>query len=90
MASKIIAYNVYRAPEGSGESFLGRVDTLEAAYALVGGPELPEHLYDTARAAGHVGGLAAPEKAAESEDGPSEWFGPRSEYCAVPVLAKTA
>jgi len=86
---KKIGYNVYHAPEGGAESYLGFVKSLKAAKKLAahgGRNELPEYLYDTARAAGHVYGLSAPDKENEASE-PSAWFGGRGGYyCAVPVF----
>lgn len=79
------AYNVYYAPEGCAETFLGRVDTLTEARQLEGTTGLPEHLYETARAAGHCDGFAAPDKSREAEE-PTEWFGADGCHCAVKVL----
>jgi len=80
----ILGYNVYRAPEGCAETFLGFVETLEEAHSLEGSAGLPEHLYATARAAGHCDGVAAPDKSGEAEE-PTEWFGRDGSYCAVAV-----
>ena len=77
-------YNVYYAPDGCCETFLGCVDTLEEAYALEGASGLAESDYGTARAAGHCNGISAPDKAHE-EDEPEEWFGADGYYCAVKV-----
>src|SRR5690606_41669531 len=66
----IVGFHVYYAPEGSAESFCGYVPVvdgdLRAALAVCreiadsGRDGLPEHLYETARAAGHVCGMTAP------------------------------
>jgi hypothetical protein len=86
MKRKKIGYNVYHAPEGSCESYLGRVTSLRAARHLAAtGRELHESMYGTARAAGHVCGLTAPDKSHE-DDEPSAWFGRGSWYCAVAVF----
>jgi len=90
----IIGFNVYHAPEGSAESFCGYVPVQDGDIAAAlaecralaeAGRELPEHLYETARAAGHVCGMAAPNTARETKE-PYEWFGPDGWHCAVAVL----
>jgi len=83
----IVGYNVYEAPDGCCESFLGVVSNLSEAYDLVnsGKVGLEESLYETARTAGHCGGLYAPEKQHE-ENEPTEWFGPDGFHCAVAVF----
>jgi hypothetical protein len=75
-------YNVYRCCDGCAEEFFGRVETLdEAAKLIAGGRTLPECLYSTAEAAGHCGGIRAPEKDLETDE--VYWLG---EYdCAVEV-----
>ena len=93
----IVGFHVYYAPEGSAESFCGYVPVvdgdLRAALAVCreiadsGRDGLPEHLYETARAAGHVYGMAAPDKSREAEE-PYDWFGPEGEHCAVAVFAE--
>lgn len=90
----IVGFNVYRAPEGSAAAFCGfvAVENGDIAAALAecwgladAGHELPESLYETARAAGHVCGMVAPDKSRETEE-PYDWFGPDGEHCAVAVL----
>ena len=84
--SKKIGYNVYHAPEGNDESYLGFVASLRAARHLAAtGNELPRSLYDTANAAGHVNGLAAPDKSCEADEAEA-WFGRGGWYCAVAVF----
>jgi hypothetical protein len=80
-----IGYNVYYCPEGHGESFIGRVETLAEAWELEGASSLPECLYDTARTAGHCAGLSAPDKTGEDLDR-AEWFGSAGDHVAVPVF----
>jgi hypothetical protein len=75
-------YNVYYAPEGGPEEFLGEVESLAEAYELEGGQSLPSAMWDTARAAGHVDGMSAPDQTGEADE-PAEWFGADSCYCAV-------
>lgn len=84
---KIQGYNVYHAPDGTAESYLGFARTLTDARRLAAnGRALPEHLYATARAAGHVCGMTAPDKQREA-DAPTAWFGTGGWYCAVAVFA---
>ena len=88
---KKIGYNVYHAPDGGSESYLGFVTSLKAArhLAAVGGNELPESLYGTAQAAGHVYGMSAPDKSHEDTE-PTAWFGKGGYYCAVAVYDREA
>ena len=80
-------YNVYHAPEGSGQEFLGFARTLKAARKLAahgGKSALPEHLYTTAWESGSpIDGLRPPA-GNEAEDA-AAWFGRGGEYCAVAV-----
>ena len=79
-------YHVYHAPDGGGESFLGFASSLRAARRLAArGRELEASLYETARVAGHCGGLRAPDTSHEAAE-PAAWFGRGGWYCAVPVL----
>ena len=91
MSKKISHYHVYRAAEGQDESFLGMAETLDDARALAATATegLPASLYETARAAGHVDGLYAPDKSgeADAESGEHEWAGPQNEHVIVPVYA---
>lgn len=81
--SDIIGYNVYYAPDGSAEEYVGFASTIEEARKMTG-PGLEEWLYETARAAGHCGGRYAPDKSHE-DDEPTEWFGEDGYHCAVAV-----
>ena len=93
----IIGFNIYHAPEGSAEEFCGFVPVVDGdlraalaacrAIADSGRDGLPEHLYETARAAGHVCGMTAPDRSREADE-PYEWFGADGYYCAVAVLAE--
>lgn len=81
----VIGYNVYRAADGCSEEFYGFVETLDEARKLAeAGSSLPESLYATAEAAGHCGGLEAPDKTNEGEV--AEWFGDDGYDCAVQVF----
>lgn len=84
---KIQGYNVYHAPDGCCESYIGFARTLREARRMAArGNELPQSLYETARAAGHVYGMTAPDKQGEA-DSPTAWFGKGGWYCAVAVFA---
>jgi hypothetical protein len=87
---KMGKYNVYYAPDGGAETFLGEAASLGAATArahrhLRDGGGLAEAMYETARAAGHVDGMAAPDKSAERDDA-NEWLSVGDgHYVAVPL-----
>lgn len=88
---KLIGYNVYYAPEGGGETYYGFAESLEDAKRLADNSPtgLDEALYQTAIAAGHCGGLEAPDKSFETKDlGSIIWFGDDGFYCAVPVYGE--
>jgi hypothetical protein len=76
-----IGYNVY----GSDGAFCGYVDTLEDARELASKKPagLEESLWETARKAGHCGGMRAPETNSEADE-PCAWLG---DYSLVPVFA---
>ena len=77
-------YNLYYAPDGCDEEYVGEYASLEEASvaAAAGKRGLEKSLWDTARAAGHCGGLYAPETMNETEDA-YEWL---SEFhVAVPL-----
>lgn len=78
----MIGYNVYRAREGCGGEFFGFAETLDDARRMIDGPALAEHLYATARAAGHVCGITAPDTRGEAED-KAVWL--TGDCVAVPV-----
>jgi len=81
--NKIIGYNVYRCADGCAEEFYGFAKSLAAARRLAKGRSLAASMYDTARAAGHCGGLEAPDKSSEGGE-VAKWF---SQYnCAVAVF----
>lgn len=84
-----IGYNVYYAPDGCAETFIGFAETLDKALTMTECAGLEESLYETARAAGHCGGMSAPDKEHEADE-PDEWFGPDGWHCAVPVFAAEA
>lgn len=78
----VVGYNVYYAPDGCDESYVGFADTMDDAKAMVGSDGLPGSLYDSARAAGHCAGMTAPNKSREIEEA-AIWLDEC--YCAVPV-----
>lgn len=89
---QLIGYEVYEAPEGCAPAYLGRATSLrEARHMAARGGGLPEHLWATARAAGHCGGCHAPHLADDEvrDDEPTAWFGRGGRYCAVPVWRVT-
>ena len=84
---KLVGYNVYEAPDGCAETYLGQVTSLRAARSLAArGGGLEESLYGTARAAGHCAGMSAPDKTGEVGE-PVAWFGRDGWHCAVAVYA---
>ena len=80
--NKIIGYNVYRA-DGYDERFYGFAKSLAAARRLTKGRSLAESMYETARAAGHCGGLEAPDRIRE-DDEVAKWFDEHN--CAFAVF----
>lgn len=68
MKRKVCGYNVYRAQDGCAEEYFGFASTLRSARKMIRGSALPRSLYATARAAGHCGGLSAPDKSREIAD----------------------
>lgn len=85
MAREIIGYNVYYAPDGCDEEFVGQADTLAEARKMTG-RGLARCDYATADAAGHVAGMTSPDKTNEADEA-AAWFGPDGWHCAVPVYA---
>lgn len=84
-------YNVYRAPDGCAEEFLGEASSLREARRMAahGARGLEASLYGTARAAGHVNGDRAPDKAHEADE-PAACFGRNGWYYAVEILKRSA
>lgn len=78
--NNIIGYNVYYAPDGCAEEFVGFAASIEEARTMTG-RGLEESLYGTAQAAG----MSAPDKSHEADE-PAEWFGAEGWHCAVPVM----
>lgn len=72
-------YVVMHSPEGSDEEYIGSAKTLEAAREMAAEFDrgergsLEKSLWDTARTAGHCGGISAPPEM--SDDEPIEWLG---------------
>lgn len=81
---KVIGYNVYYCVDGCEPEFCGFEATKHAARKLARGPRLPKYLWGTARAAGHVNGITAPE--GPEADEPVEWFGRGNNFCLIPVF----
>lgn len=80
------AYRLYYAPEGGDISYCGEYETeSEAIEAADRDPRgLECSLWDTARAAGHVAGMHAPDgNGSEAENG--EWCGPDGHHHVVAV-----
>lgn len=82
-------YVVVRAPEGEAEEYLGAARTLDEARKLIRAHEAgdlvstPEHLWESARAAGHdVPGCSAPPIWYAHSAEPVEWAG-RDGYYAI-------
>lgn len=77
------AYRVYEAAEGCDLVFCGERRTLAEARALAATEPtgLEKSLWDTARAAGHCGGLTAPDGGTEADE-PCSWYG---NHCVVAV-----
>lgn len=85
MPRHIIGYNVYYAPDGCSERFLGRVTTLEQACKLgESSPGIESCLYETMRNAGGLSEMLVPDKSGELDDG-FEWFGDDGYTVAVPI-----
>jgi hypothetical protein len=81
----IKGYNVYHAPDGCDPEFIGWVPDLEEAQSFVGLSGLPKSLWGVARAAGHCGGMYAPE--GEEDDDNITWLeGDDGCYCAVAII----
>lgn len=77
-------YRLYYAPEGSGMSYCGEFETrLEACRTADRSPwGLSEDQWDTARQAGHCGGLTAPPAEGVEDEDPLMWVG---YYCIIRV-----
>lgn len=75
-------YRLYCQPEGSIASYCGEYATqLAAVCAAEAKPlGLTEDQWETARRAGHCGGLYAPDTAGEEDDEPLTWSG---DYCVI-------
>ena len=76
-----VGWNVYRIADGCALEYYGRANTLSDAKQLSKGRSLPQSDWDTAKAAGHCGGISAP--GGVEEDEPSHWWG--DNRCAVIV-----
>lgn len=79
-------YRIYFAPAGSDLEFLGEFRTLESAIKKANSAScrltvgLPASDWETARAAGQVAGMTAPDIRGEEEEEPIEWIG---DFCIV-------
>jgi hypothetical protein len=84
---KRAAWRVYRSPDGSGQSYCGEYDSLESAQkAADSEPDgLHKYLWDTARAAGHCGGLHSPPSDGVEDDEPKSWHGKHGWHYVVRV-----
>ena len=79
-------YNVYLATPGSDLSFFGFADTIAAAKELSrSGNSLDASDWGSAKAAGHCGGIAAPEGIEDNDN--VVWL--HGDFCAVPVMGPT-
>jgi len=81
---RLTGFNVYHAPDGCAEEYIGHAGTLREAQNMAGRRGLPESEYDTARTAGHCGGMLAPDKTGEGEVW--EWCGRDGFTAIVPVF----
>lgn len=83
-------YNVYDAPKGFSERYIGIAVSVEEARKLAKRFEdgsissLEESLFYTAKIAGHCGGLSAPDKSGE-DDEPAEYTGKNGNIAIVTV-----
>lgn len=85
MEKNILGFNVYHAPDGCDEEFVGFVTDLDEAKKMVGKSGLERCLWDTARDAGHYAGMYAPEGI--EDIGFIEWLdGDDGRYYAVAVI----
>jgi hypothetical protein len=83
----ITAYRVYRAEDASDPAFCAEYDTrAEAQECAEREPDgLEKSMWETARAAGHVGGQVAPDAAGIEADEPVSWHGAAGWHCVVAV-----
>jgi hypothetical protein len=82
---KLIGYQVFRSPEGSGETYLGFATSLRQARRLMRETGLDESMYGTAKAGGGICGLkppSVPDNCYTADDDPI-WLG--GDYNAVMV-----
>lgn len=86
LSDVLTMYRVYEAPEGCSQIFCGEFPTLQEAVACADSEPagLEKSLWDTARAAGHCGGMSAPEGGEEGDE-PLSWHGAKGNYCVVRV-----
>ena len=81
------AYRVYCAPDGCDPSYCGEYSTLEAAQEAAEREPAgcPRANWDTARAAGHCGGLYAPPAEGDEDEEPESWHGASGWHYVVRV-----
>lgn len=87
--AKKIRYRLYHAPEGGTMAFCGEHESRIGAAMTAQRHQpagLSADLWETARAAGHCGGLRAPDLEGAEEEEPLVWCG---EYCVVRVIYST-
>ena len=79
-------YRIYLAPDGCDPEYCGERDTYQeaVAYAETEPAGLEQSLWETARVAGHCGGMMAPGYGAESDE-PMSWHGAAGWHCVVEV-----
>lgn len=87
---KTKSYQVFLSKDGSGQEYIGEASSIRKAERLAtrhGRGEidsLPEHLYATARAAGHCFGGKAPRGVCGE---PVKWTGRGGWYAICPVVS---
>lgn len=83
-----VGYNVYRLEDGEDPVFLGEATTLAKAKAIAAKRDrnagLPKSLYGTARAAGHVAGMSAPD--GDELNGQNDVVWLKNNVGAIPTL----
>ena len=87
MTLKRQTYRVYEAAVGSDLVFCGELDDLRDAMKFANSEPagLPKSLWDTARVAGHVGGLLAPDLRGDEADEVCSWHGKKQNHCICVV-----
>ena len=82
------AYRVYLAPDGCDPSYCGEYSTIEEARDVAEREPagLDACMWETARAAGHCGGMTAPDTAGREDRDPLSWHGASGNHCVVRVM----